>query len=132
MLASQLCVFDDRTDLKWKWVKKTHSIDLLSGLSSLFVKTSICDALSSRDLFNDMMLAKWMCHALTRGIRIIKTFISTKSATADKFITKNARKQCRMLSSLWQNKNCYIRGTQHQLQIFCKNFQIFVACHHVI
>ena len=22
MLASQLCVFDDRTDLKWKWVKQ--------------------------------------------------------------------------------------------------------------
>ena len=78
MLASQLCVFDDKTDLKSKWVKKkTHSMDVLSELSSLFVKISICDD-SSRNLFNDMMHAKWMCHALTQGIRTIKTFIQYK------------------------------------------------------
>ena len=29
-----------------------------------------------------------MCHALTQGIRTIKTFIKYKSATAGKFITK--------------------------------------------
>ena len=34
------------------------------------------------------MHAKWMCCALTQGIRI-KTFTSTKRATADKFITIN-------------------------------------------
>ena len=39
---------------------------------------------------------------------------------------KNLRKQCRMLSLLWQNKNYQIKGTQHQLPIFCKNFQIFI------
>ena len=39
---------------------------------------------------------------------------------------KNLRKQCRMLSLLWQNKNYQIKGIQHQLPIFCKNFQIFV------
>ena len=75
MLASQLCVFEGKTDLKWKWVKKTHSMVVLSELSSLFVELSICDALSLRNLFNDMMDAKWMCHALTKGIRTIKTFI---------------------------------------------------------
>ena len=32
-----------------------------------------------------------MCHALTQGIRITKTFIKYKSATADKFITKKAQ-----------------------------------------
>ena len=37
----------------------------MSELSSLFVKVSICDALSSSNLLNDMMHAKWMCHALT-------------------------------------------------------------------
>ena len=43
MLASQLYMFDDKTNLKWKWVKKTHSMVVLSELSSLFVKISICD-----------------------------------------------------------------------------------------
>ena len=36
--------------------KKVHSMVVLSELSSLFlfVKISICDALSSHDLFNDI------------------------------------------------------------------------------
>ena len=34
-----------------------------------------------------------MCHDLTQGIRTIKTFIKYKSATADKFITKNEKKK---------------------------------------
>ena len=39
--------------------KKTHSMVLLSKLSRLFVKISIiCDALLSRNLFNNMMHAK--------------------------------------------------------------------------
>ena len=29
MLASQLCVFDDKTDSKSKWVKKTHNTAVL-------------------------------------------------------------------------------------------------------
>ena len=37
-----------------KMRSKTHSVVLLSELSSLFVKISICDALSSHNLFNDM------------------------------------------------------------------------------
>ena len=36
-----------------------------------------------------MMHAEWMCHALTQRIRTTKTSSSTKSATVDKFITKN-------------------------------------------
>ena len=32
-----------------------------------------------------------MCHALTQGIRTIKTFIKYKSATAGKFITKKTQ-----------------------------------------
>ena len=35
-----------------------------------------------------MMHTKWTCHALTQGIRTIKTFIKYKKATADKFFTK--------------------------------------------
>ena len=58
MLAIQLYVLDDKTELKSKRVKKTHSTAVLSELSSLFVKISICDALSSRSLFNDMVHAK--------------------------------------------------------------------------
>ena len=43
--------------------KKAHIMVVLSELSSLFVKISICDALSLHNLFTDMH-AKWMCHAL--------------------------------------------------------------------
>ena len=46
-------------------------------LFSLFVKTSICDALPLRNLY-DMMHAKWMSHVLTLEIRTIKTFIKYK------------------------------------------------------
>ena len=41
-----------------KMSKKTHSMVVLSELSSLFVKISISDALSLRNLFNDMMHVK--------------------------------------------------------------------------
>ena len=78
--------------------RKAHSMVVLSELSSLFVKISICDALSSHDLFNDM--SECVCHDLTQGIRTIKTFIKYKSATGDKFATQNKRKQCRILGSL--------------------------------
>ena len=131
MLASQLCVFDDRTDLKWKWVEKTHSMDVLFQLSCLFVKISICDALPSRILFNDVMHAKWMCHALTRGIRTIKTFLKYKKLLTINLSQKNARKQCPMLSSMWQNKNYEIKGTQHQLQIFAENFKFLLHSIHI-
>ena len=47
--------------------KKTHSMVVFSELSSLFVKISIFDALPSRNLFNDMMHAKRMCHTFTQG-----------------------------------------------------------------
>ena len=53
---------------KMKMSQKTHIMVVLPKLSSLFVKTSMCDALSLCNLFNDMMHAKWMCHALTQGI----------------------------------------------------------------
>ena len=48
----------------------------LSELSSLFVKISICDA--CRAIFLMAMHAKGMCHAVTQGIRTIKTFIKYK------------------------------------------------------
>ena len=63
---------DHKTDQKSKWVKKTHSMDVLSELSSSFVKISICDALLSCNMFNNVMHAKWMCYTLTQGIRAIK------------------------------------------------------------
>ena len=50
----------------------------LSKLSSLFVKISVCDALLSCNLFDNMMYVKRMCYALTKGIRTIKTFIKYK------------------------------------------------------
>ena len=48
---------------------------------------------------------KWMSHTLTQGIRTIEYFTKYKSATADKFIPKKRKKQCRMmLRSLWQKQ----------------------------
>ena len=71
-----------------KMSRKTHSGVVSFELSSLFVKISICDALSSRNLFN-MMHAKWMCHALTQGVWSIKTFIKYKKCYCRyKFVTK--------------------------------------------
>ena len=35
-----------------------------------------------------------MCHALTQGIRTIKTFIKYKSGTAGKCITKKTQVSC--------------------------------------
>ena len=67
-----MCV-DHKTDQKSKWVKKTHSMDVLSELSSSFVKISICDAFLSRNMFNNVMHAKWMCYTLTQGVKTIKT-----------------------------------------------------------
>ena len=51
--SSAMCVW------WWDWFKikmskKAPSMVVLSELSSLFVKISICDALSSHDLFNDV------------------------------------------------------------------------------
>ena len=77
MLASQLCVFDEQSGSKSKWVK-AHSMVVFSESSSLFVKILVSDALLSRDLFNDIIHAKWICHTLTQGIRRIKTFIKYK------------------------------------------------------
>ena len=53
MLALQLCVLDYK--LRIKVSKKAHSVVLLSKISSLFVKKSVCDALSLlHKLFNDI------------------------------------------------------------------------------
>ena len=59
MLASQLCMFDDKTDSKTKWVKK-HSMVVLPEISSLFMKISICDmaVVQFADLFNDYDVCK--------------------------------------------------------------------------
>ena len=36
-----------------------------------------------------------------------------------------------MLSSLWKNKNCQVKGTQHQLPMFCKNFENFFCISYI-
>ena len=59
---------------------------VLSELSS-----SICDALLSRNLFNNMVYAKWMYYALLKELEQLKLSSSTKSATADKFITQKRK-----------------------------------------
>ena len=57
MLASQLCVYDDKTDLKWKWVRKL--IVLLCCPNYLVYlgryPSVTCDALSSCNFFNYVM-----------------------------------------------------------------------------
>ena len=64
-----------------KMSQRTQSMVLPSELSSLFMKISIIwDALSSCNLFNDIMHAKRMCHGLTQGIRTIKTFLKYKKS----------------------------------------------------
>ena len=67
MLARQLCVFDDKTDSKSKWVKKLIIWLYCSVYLTYFVKNSTCDTLLQ---FNGDY-AKWMSHALTQGIRTI-------------------------------------------------------------
>ena len=62
MLASQLCMFDDKTDSKSKWIKKTHSMVALSGLSRLFLRR-FWSAMLCCNLM--MIHAKLMSHALT-------------------------------------------------------------------
>ena len=94
-----------------------------------------------------MMHVKWMFHALIEGIRTIKTFIKYKryyywyiylkqKHKITTTTTKSPREHCGILSSLWQNKNYYTKGTQHQLPIFfqkisnfCCKIKIFVAFH---
>ena len=71
--------------------KPHNSINSMVVLSELglFMKISICDALSLRNLFNDTMYANWMCYALTQELEQLKLSSSTKSTTLDKFITEN-------------------------------------------
>ena len=49
MLASQLCVFDDKTDSESKWVENSVWLCCIVRIVC-FVKISICDVSS---LFND-------------------------------------------------------------------------------
>ena len=60
--------------------KKAHSMVVLSELSSLFVKISICDALSSHDLFNDISECVTPTHILQKKNRIfaVKRFRETQ------------------------------------------------------
>ena len=89
MSATQLCVFDDKTDSKSKLVKKAQcNMVVLSGLSRLF-----CEDFNLMFCCNLMTIhANWMCQTLTQGIEKIKTFTKYKKCSADKFIfTKNTR-----------------------------------------
>ena len=82
MLASQLCVFDDKTDLKWKWVKKiivwlcfpNYLVYLWRCQSVMLSRCTIC-------LMILCMHCECVMPYLTQEIR-------TKSGTADKVITK--------------------------------------------
>ena len=76
MLASQLCMFDDKIDSKSKWVEKLSMVQL-SGLSSLFCEDLDLSVIFCRNLMT--MHAQWMCHALPQGIRTIKTFTKYKN-----------------------------------------------------
>ena len=111
-----------------KMSRKTHSVVVSFELSSLFVKMSICDALSSRNLFN-MMHAKWMCHALTQGVWSIKTFIKYKKCYCRyKFVTKKHKGS----SVKWWVHCDKIKTVKSKVPsinypIFWKNFQIFVV-----
>ena len=111
-----------------KMSRKTHSVVVSFELSSLFVKISICDALSSRNLFN-MMHAKWMCHALTQGVWSIKTFIKYKKCYCRyKFVTKKHKGS----SVKWWVHCDKIKTVKSKVPsinypIFWKNFQIFVV-----
>ena len=81
MLACQLCVPDDMTYSKSKWVKEIIVwLCCPDYLSSLFCEDSDpwCFAATIT------MYAKWMYRNLTQGIRRLKTFTITKSGTADK------------------------------------------------
>ena len=71
MLACQLCVLDDKTDSKLKWVKKILAwLCYPDYLSSLF-----CEDSDPRWFAATMtMHAKWMYHTLTQEIRRMKTF----------------------------------------------------------
>ena len=116
--------------------RKTHSVVVSFELSSLFVKISICDALSSRNLFN-MMHAKWMCHALTQGVWSIKTFIKYKKCYCRyKFVTKKHKGSsvkwwvhCDKIKTV---KSKVPASTTHILKKFsnfCCKIEIFVAFH---
>ena len=87
-----------------------------------YVKIPICDALSQ---FNNNA---WRYHALSQGIRIIKTFTVCKRCYCRLIYSKDTR------SSVEYSDNCdkiktflLITGTQHQLLIFHQIFQIFVV-----
>ena len=72
MLASQLCVSGNKTDLNWKWVQKLKV--WLHCSISLF-----CEDFDVMLCLNLMkMHAKWKYHDLGTGIRTIKTFTKHK------------------------------------------------------
>ena len=70
MLASQLCVLDDKADSN-SISKKNHSMVVLSGLS---LSSSFCEDFDPWFAATMTVHAKWMYHTLTQGIRRMKTF----------------------------------------------------------
>ena len=93
MLVSQLCVFDDESDSKSKWVKK-HILWLCCPkyLVYLWVKISISIwdmvVVNLHICLIIMMHAKWMCNALTQRTRTIKQLkVSSSTKSVHKFIT---------------------------------------------
>ena len=77
--------------------KKAHSIVGLSELSSLFVKISICDALSSHDLFNDISECFKELDLIREQFKLLSI---TKVLLLVNLSRKNTSKQYRMLRSL--------------------------------
>ena len=75
MLACELCVLDDKTYSKPKWIKKIIVwLWCPDYLSSLFCK----DSDPWWFVATMTMHAKWMYHNLTQGIRRMKTFTMYK------------------------------------------------------
>ena len=89
MLASQLCVFDNQTNLKWKWVKKlivwlccpNYLVYLWRYRSVLLCRCAMC-------LMIWCTQSECVMPYLTQELEHLKLSSSTKSATVDKVITK--------------------------------------------
>ena len=111
-----------------KMDQKIHSMVVLSELSSLFVKISI--KLLLRNLLNDMMHAKWLCHALTQEIS--RTSKIRYTLVKFSFITKKHKEAVPNVEfTVWQNQR-YPASTTHILEKFsnfCSKIEIFVAFH---
>ena len=83
MLASQLCVFHDRTDLKWK---ESKSMVPLSKLSSLCEDIAPSVMLCCRAI--SLMIWCMQSECVMPSLKELEQWKLSSSTTVDKFITK--------------------------------------------